>query len=61
MYIMAKAKRVSTAKRKSYRKRGKMSACKGKKPYACAAKPGCKITRGKKRQFCRKTRNSSHK
>jgi len=57
---MPKTKKPNTAKRISYRRRLKMSACRGKAAYVCAAKPGCKYTRGKQRKYCRKTKNTPH-
>ena len=57
---MEKTRKLSSERRKSYRRRGKMSACKGKGAYVCVTKPGCKYTRGKKRKFCRKSKNTPH-
>ena len=50
-------KRMGSRKR-SYARRLRASPCRGKKAYACVAKPGCKMSKGKKRSFCRKSRNS---
>lgn len=55
-----KAKNRSTAKR-SYRKRVKNSKCRGLKTAKCRHRPGCKMSLGKKRSFCRKTRNAKHR
>ena len=44
-------------KQRIYKNRVKDSACRGKKPYACAATSGCKIASGEKRTFCRKDHN----
>lgn len=38
-----------------------MSLCKGYSLTECAVKSGCKVARGKKRSFCRKSTNSKHK
>lgn len=61
---MVRKTRSKTAKRKSmqkkYAKTSKKSVCKSKKAYACAATPGCKMTKGKKRQFCRTKKNKKH-
>ena len=54
-----KAKNRSTAKR-SYRKRVKASNCRGLKTAKCRHRPGCKMSHGKKRSFCRKSRNTKH-
>lgn len=35
-----------------------MSLCKGYSLKECAGKVGCKVARGKKRSFCRKSTNS---
>lgn len=42
----------------SYRRHRKSSACRGKGPAACRGTPGCKHAVGKKRSFCRKTKNT---
>merc|ERR1712166_7048 len=41
----------------SYKRRGKLSHCKGKGPAVCRYKRGCKYASGKKRSFCRKSRS----
>jgi len=41
----------------SYRRRGKLSHCRGKGPAVCRSKPGCKYASGKKRSFCRKSKS----
>jgi hypothetical protein len=41
----------------SYRRRRKMSHCRGKRPASCRAKPGCKYAVGRKRSFCRLSRS----
>lgn len=55
---MRAAKKPSSAAKKSYRRRVKLSPCRAKKAYACAASPKCKMTKGKKRSFCRKKSNT---
>ena len=41
----------------SYRRRRKLSHCRGKGPAVCRSKPGCKYASGKKRSFCRKSKS----
>ena len=53
----AKIPMNKTRKQRIYKNRAKESACRGKKPYACVAIPGCKLATGKKRTFCRKDHN----
>ena len=53
-------KKSASAKR-SYRRRIKLSKCRGLKPGMCVAKDGCKMTRGKKRSFCRKVKSTRRK
>ena len=44
---------------RSYRRRGKTSKCRKKGPAVCRSLRGCKYaSKGKKRSFCRKTKNS---
>ena len=45
---------------KKYAKSSKKSRCKSKKAYVCVTTPGCKMTKGKKRQFCRSKKNKKH-
>lgn len=42
----------------SYRRRRKLSHCRGKGPAACRGTAGCKVASGRKRSFCRKTRST---
>ena len=44
-------------KRKTYRKRVKSNTngCRGKRLAACKNKSGCKVAKGKKRTFCRRS------
>jgi hypothetical protein len=53
----AKIPMNKTRKQRIYKNRVKDSACRGKKPYACAATSGCKVASGEKRTFCRKEQN----
>ncbi len=53
----AKLPMNKTRKQRIYKNRVKDSACRGKKPYACAATSGCKVAAGEKRTFCRKEHN----
>lgn len=48
----------SASAKRSYRRRVKASKCRGLKPGMCVAKDGCKMTRGKKRSFCRKAKST---
>lgn len=41
----------------SYRRRRKMSHCRGKRPASCRGKIGCKYAVGRKRSFCRLSRS----
>jgi hypothetical protein len=45
----------------SYRRRLRMSSCRGKLAYACVSKPECKYTKGRKRKYCRKKKNQSRR
>ena len=54
-------RRASLSKRRTYRKRVKASPCRGKRSTICRVKRGCKLTRGKKRSYCRKSKNSRKK
>lgn len=46
---------------KNSRSRSPSSKCAKKKSSACALTRGCKVARGKKRTFCRKASNKTHK
>ena len=64
-----RARKSSSARRKSrrrslkrsYRRHVKASSCKGKRARTCNKSSGCKLATGKKRSFCRKTRNTRHR
>lgn len=43
------------------RSRDRSSKCSKKTQRACALTPGCKVASGKKRTYCRKVGNKSHK
>ena len=47
----------SSAKR-SYRRRVRSSACRGKGPAVCRSLSNCKYSSGRKRSFCRKGKNT---
>lgn len=44
--------------RRKYRASVKRSACRGKGPAVCRSMSSCKYSAGKKRSFCRKSRNT---
>lgn len=55
---MTRSRRSSLKrKRKTYRKRVKANktGCRGKRIAACKNKSGCKVAKGKKRTFCRRS------
>ena len=57
MKTRATSRNLTTRKR-AYRRRVKMSKCRGKGPAACRGTRGCKYSsKGKKRTFCRKSNN----
>ena len=47
--------------RNSYARRVRKSACRGKGRSTCRRQSGCKYTKGKKRNFCRKSRNTKRR
>lgn len=51
-------RRPGSSTRRSYRRRVRTSKCRGAGPAACRARAGCKYASGKKRNFCRKSRNT---
>lgn len=55
------AKKPRSSAKRSYRKRVKTSKCRGKRASSCRQAPGCKMSMGKKRSFCRKSRNTRRK
>ena len=54
--------RAQSALRRSANKRArtsvKRSRCRGSGPAVCRSKPNCKYASGKKRNFCRKVKNT---
>ena len=51
-------RRPGSSTRRSYRRRVRGSKCRGAGPAACRGRAGCKYASGRKRSFCRKTRNT---
>jgi len=51
-------RRASLSRRRSYRRRVKSSACRGKGPAVCRSMDACKYSSGKKRSYCRKSKNT---
>ena len=43
------------------RSRSRTSKCAGKSQRQCSVSRGCSVARGKKRTFCRKVGNKSHR
>jgi len=43
---------------RSYRRRVRASKCRGAGPAVCRGRVGCKYASGRKRSFCRKSRNT---
>jgi hypothetical protein len=56
-----KQKKLIKSRRRSYARRVKASHCRGKGPAACRGAAGCKVASGKRRHFCRKSRNTRRK
>ena len=57
---MVKTRRAhgrSASARRSYRRRVKSSHCRRKGAATCRRTSGCKYTSGRKRRFCRKSKN----
>ncbi len=52
------AKKLSLTRKRIYRKRVSKSPCRGKTNVTCKSTSGCKISKGKKRTFCRKKLNT---
>ena len=55
------SKKPSNASIKMYKKRLAKSICRGKRSTICRAKRGCNVATGKKRSFCRKSKNTRKK
>ena len=47
-----------TTARRAYRKLARSSKCRAKPVIACRKTKGCKYVRGKKRKYCRKSKNT---
>ena len=55
---MTRKRMPSSGAKKSYRRKLRASPCRGKKGSSCASAPGCKMSKGKKRSFCRRSKNT---
>ena len=51
-------RRPGSATRRSYRRRVRTSQCRGAGPAACRGRKGCKYASGRKRSYCRRTKNT---
>ena len=51
----------SASRKRSYARRVRKSPCRGKGRATCRRVSGCKYNKGKKRTFCRKSKNSTLK
>ena len=49
---------LRTSAKRSYRRRVRTSKCRKLRGAVCKRTSGCKVARGKKRSFCRKSRNT---
>jgi hypothetical protein len=54
-------RKLSASKKRSYARRVRKSPCRGKGRATCRRTSGCKYSSGKKRSFCRKSKNTTHK
>jgi hypothetical protein len=54
-------RKLSASRKRSYARRVRKSPCRGKGRATCRRVSGCKYSSGKKRSFCRKSKNSSRK
>jgi|TARA_B110000858_G_C17507948_1_gene339092 hypothetical protein len=52
------ARKLSLTTKRIYRKRVKKSPCRGKNKVSCRSTSGCKVSKGRKRTFCRKKLNT---
>ncbi len=60
--IRGGSKKPRSSAKRSYRKRVKESRCrKIKRSAVCKRTPGCKHAKGRKRSFCRKSRNTKRR
>ena len=53
--------KIRSSARRSYSNRLKRSQCRGISTAKCRNRTGCKMALGKKRSFCRKSKNSSRR
>ncbi len=51
-------RKLTASRNRSYARRVRNSPCRGKGPATCRRTSGCKYSRGKKRTFCRKRKNT---
>ena len=51
-------RKAQMSRKRSYARRVRKSPCRGKGPATCRRTSGCKMSKGKKRTFCRKSRNT---
>lgn len=58
---MSMRKKSAASKKRSYARAVRKSHCRNKGRATCRRTSGCKYTNGKKRTFCRKSKNTSHK
>jgi hypothetical protein len=55
-------RRKTSSVNREYARRVRASPCRGKGPAACRGKAGCSYTKkGKKRNFCRKSKNTKRR
>ena len=54
-------RKLSASKKRTYASRVRKSPCRGKGRATCRRTSGCKYSSGKKRSFCRKSKNSTLK
>ena len=54
-------RKLSASKKRTYARRVRKSPCRGKGRATCRRTSGCKYSSGKKRSFCRKSKNTTHK
>ena len=54
-------RKLTASKKRTYARRVRKSPCRSKGRNTCKRTPGCKYSSGKKRSFCRKSKNTSLK
>lgn len=57
---MTRPHKITSAKRRSYARRRKMSACRGLSSSICGNRTSCSYASGFYRQFCRRRNNTPH-